>query len=87
VSPQLTQVPKGHGKTHIGTVYLSGVFNDGGGIEISPTKDGGTVIIHIPPSSPVFQGLNESQVALGERLSSELKSPLASYVTAEAEIV
>jgi len=44
-----------HGRTHIGTSYLGGIFNDGGGFEISPTKDGGVAILHVPPREPAFQ--------------------------------
>jgi len=34
-------IPSGHGKTHIDSVYLDGVVDDGGGIIISLTKNGG----------------------------------------------
>ena len=77
-------IPKGHGKTHIGTVYLGGVFDDGGGIEISPTKDGGIVVIHIPPSSPVFEGLSAEEVTAGKALSADLLGHLQGYVAGGA---
>ena len=46
-----------HGRTHIGTVYLGGIFVDGGGIEISPTRHGGFVVKRIPPRQPAFERL------------------------------
>ena len=71
------QVPHGgHGRTHIGTVYLGGIFSDGGGIEISPTKDGGLVIKHIPPRSPAFGNLSAREL----ELSAGLKAQLGAYV-------
>jgi hypothetical protein len=54
--PPTRKLPR-HGKTHIGTVYLGGIFSDGGGLEISPTKDGGWVLKRIPPRQPVFEQL------------------------------
>lgn len=76
------RIPKSHGKTHIGTVYLGGVFDDGGGIEISPTKDGGVVIIRIPPSAPVFERLAAAAVVFARAQSAkstQLREQLTAY--------
>ncbi len=45
-----------HGRTRIGAVYVGGVFNDGGGTIIAPTKTGGIWVGHVPPRQPAFQG-------------------------------
>ena len=50
------RIPKGHGKTPIGAQYLGGVFNDGGGPIIIPTKNGGFVRRVVPPLEPVMPG-------------------------------
>ncbi|MFL9958996.1 hypothetical protein PQR65_36965 [Paraburkholderia nemoris] len=47
------KIPSSHGRTHIGALFLGGIFDDGGGIIISPTKYGGLVLAHIPPREPV----------------------------------
>ena len=44
-------IPTGHGKTRIGSIWLD--MSDGGGLIISPTKDGSIVITHVPPREPV----------------------------------
>jgi hypothetical protein len=45
------RIPKSHGKTRIGSIWLD--MTDGGPLIISPTKDGGIVITHVPPREPV----------------------------------
>lgn len=45
------KIPKSHGKTRIGSIWLD--LSDGGGLIISPTKNGGIVITHVPPREPV----------------------------------
>ncbi len=62
-----------HGRTHIGTVYLGGIFSDGGGIEISPTRSGGFVVKRIPPRQPAFERL--AAVAAVFAQAEAVKSP------------
>jgi hypothetical protein len=81
----MSGIPKpGHGKRHIGTVYLGGIFVDGGGIEITPTRDGGWVIKHVPPWEPVFEQLaavaNIVESAHSVK-SEELKERLMGFAT------
>jgi hypothetical protein len=81
----MAKIPKSlHGKTHIGTVYLGGIFGDGGGIEISPLKNGGVAIIIIPPRAPVLEQL-AAVATLVERAESvqspELKAQLMAFAT------
>ncbi len=45
-----------HGKTRIGSVYLN-LGSDGDQWIITPTKDGGIVITHVPPREPVTNQL------------------------------
>jgi hypothetical protein len=49
--PTRKKIPKGHGKTRIGSIWWD--LTDGGGLIISPTKNGGYVITHVPPRQPV----------------------------------
>ncbi len=81
----MSPIPKpSHGKRHIGTVYLGGIFVDGGGIEIIPTRGGGWVIKHVPPLEPAFERLTavahivESADSVK---SSELKERLMAFAT------
>ncbi|MEX3945578.1 hypothetical protein AB4Y44_39840 [Paraburkholderia sp. BR10937] len=53
------KIPSGHGRIHIGSVYIDGVLDDGGGIIISPTKDGGVVVTRVPPLEPVRGAMTE----------------------------
>ena len=81
----MSGIPKpSHGKRHIGTVYLGGIFVDGGGIEITPTRDGGWVIKHVPPMEPVFERLtalaNIVESANSVK-SPELKEQLMGFAT------
>jgi hypothetical protein len=50
------KLPVGHGKTRIGFVYIN-LGSDGDQWIISPTKDGGIVVTHVPPREPVTGGL------------------------------
>jgi len=46
------KLPVGHGKTRIGSVHID-LGSDGDQWIISPTKDGGIVVTHVPPREPV----------------------------------
>jgi len=77
-------IQKGHGRTHIGTVYLGGIFSDGGGIEISPTKSGGFVIKRIPPRQPAFEqfwAVASLVSQAGSGKSPRLKAQLTEFAT------
>jgi hypothetical protein len=47
-------ITKPHGRTHIGSIFLFGIFSDGPGLILSPTKNGGIVVVRIPPREPVM---------------------------------
>jgi hypothetical protein len=49
-----------HGRTHIGTVYQGGIFNDGGGTTITPTRNGGIIVKKIPPWGPKYGTVGNS---------------------------
>jgi len=66
------KLPKGHGKTRIGSVYIN-LGSDGDQWIISPTKDGGIVITHVPPREPVTNELRTvaSVLVASERISAQ----------------
>jgi len=64
MATKLPKIALGHGKTHIGSIFLGGIFDDGGGIIISPTKFGGVVVTHVPPREPVTGELTPLQSVL-----------------------
>ncbi len=75
---------KPHGRTHIGTIYLGGIFNDGPGIELSPTKHGGWVIKRIPPRQPAFEQFGAVALLVsqaGSVKSRQLKARLIEVAT------
>jgi hypothetical protein len=58
-----SKIPIGHGKTRVGSVYLD-LGGDGDQWIISPTKGGGIVVLHVPPSQPVKGQLIAAEGAL-----------------------
>ena len=78
------KIRKPHGRTHIGTIYIGGIFNDGPGIAMSPTKHGGWVIKRIPPRQPAFEqfGVVASLVSQAHSVSSrQLRARLIEIAT------
>jgi hypothetical protein len=66
------------------TVYVGGVFRDGGGLDISPTKEGGATLKRVAPREPVSERLRAvtSGVELAESVeSADLKSQLMDFAT------
>jgi len=70
------KIPTSHGKTRIGSIWLD--MSDGGGLIISPTKDGGIVITHVPPREPVTDvvGLPASVIVAAGNLNAARVSEL-----------
>ena len=62
-----------HGKTPIGAYFFPGIAAGGGGLIIYPGHDGKIHIKRIPPSAPVFQGLETiaNLVAQAEKSSNK----------------
>lgn len=78
------KIPTSHGKTRIGSVYIN-LGSDGDQWIISPTKNGGVVITHVPPREPVTAELRSVASVLvaagkisGQQISAHFRSPESS---------
>lgn len=86
---KIPKIPSGHGRIHIGSLYLGGVLDDGGGIIISPTKGGGVVVTRVPPLEPVQGAMTEvtSFITNADVMAEQLSASFRISATAAKQIM